>query len=115
MRLNEQVTRNLRRFPSDFMFLTSFQEFKDLISQNAISTSLHGGRRKPLALVHGRNHRRLIAPLVARGYSRIQRYLSSVADLIEYSVRGHRRIAGKASIYERGVDSSLQADQTRLD
>ena len=47
MRLNEQVTRNLRRFPSDFMFSLSFQEFKDLISQNAISSSLHGGRRKP--------------------------------------------------------------------
>jgi hypothetical protein len=48
MRLNEQVTRNLRRFPSDFMFSLSSQEFKDLISQNAISTSLHGGRRNPL-------------------------------------------------------------------
>jgi hypothetical protein len=47
MRLNEQVTRNLRRFPSDFMFSLSFQESRDLISQNAISTSLHGGRRKP--------------------------------------------------------------------
>ena len=47
MRLNEQVTRNLRRFPSDFMFSLSFQEFKDLISQNAISSSRHGGRRKP--------------------------------------------------------------------
>ena len=47
MRLNEQVTRNLRRIPSDFMFSLSFQEFKNLISQNAISSSLHGGRRKP--------------------------------------------------------------------
>ena len=47
MRLNEQVTRNLRRFPSDFMFSLSFHEFTNLISQNAISSSLHGGRRKP--------------------------------------------------------------------
>lgn len=46
-RLNEQVTRNLRRFPSDFMFSLSFQEFKDLLSQNAISSLPHGGRRKP--------------------------------------------------------------------
>ena len=46
-RLNEQVTRNLRRFPNDFMFQLSFQELKDLISQNAISSSPHGGRRKP--------------------------------------------------------------------
>ena len=47
MRLNEQVTRNMRRFPNDFMFQLSFQEFTDLISQIAISSSRHGGRRKP--------------------------------------------------------------------
>ena len=46
-RLNEQVTRNLRRFPDDFMFQLSLQELKNLMSQNAISSSHHGGRRKP--------------------------------------------------------------------
>ena len=46
-RLNEQVTRNLRRFPADFMFQLSLQELTNLISQNAISSSRHGGRRKP--------------------------------------------------------------------
>lgn len=46
-RLNEQVTRNLRRFPNDFMFQLSLQELKNLMSQNAISSSHHGGRRKP--------------------------------------------------------------------
>ena len=46
-RLNEQVTRNLRRFPNDFMFQVSLQELKNLMSQNAISSSQHGGRRKP--------------------------------------------------------------------
>jgi hypothetical protein len=29
------------------MFSLSFQEFKNLISQNAISSTRHGGRRKP--------------------------------------------------------------------
>lgn len=46
-RLNEQVSRNLRRFPSDFMFQVSLQDLANLISQNATSSSLHGGRRKP--------------------------------------------------------------------
>ena len=45
-RLNEQVTRNLRRFPNDFMFQLSLHELRHLISQNAISRSHHGGRRK---------------------------------------------------------------------
>ena len=46
-RLNEQVTRNLRRFPGDFMFQLSIQEAMNLISQNATSSFRHGGRRKP--------------------------------------------------------------------
>ena len=49
-RLNEQVTRNLRRFPTDFMFQMSLQELKNLMSQNATSSPQHGGRRKPLRL-----------------------------------------------------------------
>lgn len=43
-RLNEQVKRNMDRFPEDFMFGLSEQEFADLKSQNA--TSSWGGRRK---------------------------------------------------------------------
>jgi hypothetical protein len=46
-RLNEQVTRNLRRFPGDFMFNLSFQDLTNLMSQIATSSSRHGGRRKP--------------------------------------------------------------------
>lgn len=42
-RLNEQVKRNLDRFPDDFMFQLTEKEFQNLISQNAISS--WGGRR----------------------------------------------------------------------
>ena len=52
-RLNEQVKRNIGRFPVDFMFQLTEEEFKNLISQNA--TSSWGGRRKlPFAFTeHG--------------------------------------------------------------
>jgi hypothetical protein len=43
-RLNEQVKRNRKRFPKDFMFTLSQKEFENLKSQNA--TSRWGGRRK---------------------------------------------------------------------
>ncbi len=43
-RLNEQVKRNSKRFPEDFMFQLSDQEFQNLKSQFAISS--WGGRRK---------------------------------------------------------------------
>ncbi len=47
-RLNEQVKRNLSRFPKDFMFTLNGKEFANLMSQNA--TSSWGGRRKmPMA------------------------------------------------------------------
>ena len=46
-RLNEQVKRNLVRFPKDFAFQLTKAEHHLLISQNAISKSTgRGGRRK---------------------------------------------------------------------
>lgn len=45
--LNQAVKRNLDRFPIDFMFQLSKEEFENiLISQFVISSSEHGGRRK---------------------------------------------------------------------
>lgn len=45
-RLNEQVKRNLRRFPPDFMFPLTRQERENLMSQIATSSLKWGGRRK---------------------------------------------------------------------
>lgn len=42
-RLNEQVKRNVNRFPKDFMFTLTRKEYENLKSQNA--TSSWGGRR----------------------------------------------------------------------
>lgn len=44
--LVQQVRRNIQRFPADFMFQLSTQEFNDLKSQSVISSGQHGGRRK---------------------------------------------------------------------
>jgi phage regulator Rha-like protein len=46
-RLNEQVRRNLGRFPSDFMFQLTPEELAVLRSQSATSKSGRGGRRYP--------------------------------------------------------------------
>jgi hypothetical protein len=43
--LNQAVTRNIERFPPDFAFLLSMNEFENLKSQ--FVTSSWGGRRKP--------------------------------------------------------------------
>jgi phage regulator Rha-like protein len=44
-RLNEQVKRNIERFPEDFMFQLTEQEFESLRSQIATSNKQRGGRR----------------------------------------------------------------------
>lgn len=44
-RLNEQVKRNLKRFPPDFLFQITREEVANLKSQFATSSSGHGGRR----------------------------------------------------------------------
>ena len=50
-RLNEQVRRNRERFPRDFIFKLTAEEFANLKSHTA--TSSWGGRRKlPLAMQH---------------------------------------------------------------
>ena len=54
-RLNEQVRRNIEKFPDDFMFQLTKEEFENLKSQIATSSSGWGGRRKlPLVFTeHG--------------------------------------------------------------
>jgi len=44
-RLNEQITRNVARFPSDFLFELRRVERDSLRSQNATSKNGRGGRR----------------------------------------------------------------------
>jgi hypothetical protein len=45
-RLNQQIRRNLERFPGDFMFQLSTAEYAALMLQNATSKTGRGGRRK---------------------------------------------------------------------
>ena len=48
-RLNEAVKRNRDRFPDDFMFQLTGDEFDSLISQIAISKGRGGSRHRPYA------------------------------------------------------------------
>jgi hypothetical protein len=49
-RLNQQVNRNLERFPADFIFTLTNQEVANLMLQfatSSFSARVHGGTRKP--------------------------------------------------------------------
>jgi hypothetical protein len=47
IRLREQVKRNLKRFPDDFMFQLDEQEIEIMVSQNAIPSRKHLGGYQP--------------------------------------------------------------------
>ena len=54
IRLREQVKRNIRRFPPDFMFQLNTKETDVMVSQNAIPSKKHLGGYLPYAFTeHG--------------------------------------------------------------
>jgi hypothetical protein len=93
-RLNEQVQRNRDRFPSDFAFKLTQQEFTNLKSQIATSSLTHGGRRKlPWAFSeHGvamlssvlRSPTAVKVNIeIVRTFVRIRRLLATPGELVE--------------------------------
>jgi ORF6N domain len=91
-RLNQQINRNIERFPVDFMFRLTVEEYKTLMLQNATSNKGRGGRRKlPRAFTeHGvimaanvlNNTRAIQASVeVVRAFVRLRQILASNAEL----------------------------------
>lgn len=110
-RLNQQVKRNLDRFPRDFAFRLNHQEFTSLRSQFVTSKEGRGGRRYlPLVFTeHGAimaatvlNSKRAIAMsvFVVRAFVRLREILA-----------GNQELADKIAELERRVDSHDEAIQ----
>ena len=105
-RLNEQVKRNARRFPADFMFQLTQQEYADLRSHIATSKpAAHGGRRHlPYVFTeHGAimaasvlNSPRAVqvSLVVVRAFVRLRQMLQSNADLAKklHALEGVRSV-----------------------
>lgn len=118
-RLNEQVRRNPDRFPSDFMFQLTEDEWNRLRSQFVIS-STHGGRRKlPLAFTEQGvamlssvlNSERAIAVNVEimRAFVRYRRFIASNAELAAKIRDLERRFEGKLSEQDHHVRMLFEA------
>ncbi len=102
-RLNEQVKRNIDRFPEDFMFQLTKEEFENLKSQ--IATSSWGGRRKlPYAFTeHGvlmlssvLNSERSIKVniQIMRIYTRIRHMLLTHKDILLKLEKMEQKLSG---------------------
>ena len=104
-RLNQQVNRNLDRFPGDFMFRLTDEEFKDLMLQNATSKTGRGGRRKlPYAFTE---HGALMAANVLNSQPAVQASVQVVRAFIQLrqmlasSVDFARKLEKLESKYDR--------------
>ena len=105
-RLNEQVTRNLDRFPDDFMFQLSREETHSLRSQNAILKG-RGQHRKHLPRAfteHGilmlssvlRSERAVQVNIaIMRAFIRLRR------TIVKGSLRSHSRVYNASNQVDR--------------
>ena len=108
-RLNEQVKRNLARFPDDFAFQLSQEEFEILISQNAISSSGHGGRRKlPWAFTE---HGILMLSSVLRSERAVQVNIAIMRAFVKMRevMLSHKELARRLDEMELKYDSQFKA------
>lgn len=104
-RLNEQVRRNFDRFPEDFVFRLTREELTRLKSQNATSSSRHGGRRKlPFVFTE---HGAIMAATVLNSSRAVQMSVYVVRAFVQLrrSLAGHKELAQKLQVLERKVES----------
>ena len=103
--MNEQIKRNLKRFPPEFMFQLTKTEFKNLISQNAISS--WGGRRTlPYAFTE---HGVVMAATILNSDIAIKASIRVVKVFISitYLVAKHHQLAEKIRKLERSLKGRL--------
>jgi hypothetical protein len=108
MRLNEQFKRNRKRFPDDFAFVLTREEFTNLISQDAISRS-HGGRRTlPIAFTE---HGAIMLASVLNSEIAVQASIRVVRAFVTLRemVAANAQLASKLAELERRLDSHDEA------
>lgn len=106
-RLNEQVRRNRDRFPADFIFELTDEEFANLKSQFA--TSSWGGRRKrPIAFTE---HGAIMAATVLNSPRAVEMTIYVVRAFVQLRdlLASNRQLSEKFAELERKVSSHDQA------
>ncbi len=98
-RLNEQIKRNIARFPEDFMFQLTQKEFDNLKSQ--IATSSWGGRRKlPYAFTE-QGVAMLSGVLHSERAIKVNIHIMRVFSWMREMLVAHKEILEKLEILER--------------
>ena len=109
-RLNEQVSRNSERFPEDFMFQLTAEEYESLRSQFATLKSGRGQHRKymPYAFTE---HGALMLGNVLKSERAVEVSLMVVRAFVRLRelVSGHKELSQKLNLLERKVGAHDRA------
>ncbi len=123
-RINEQVKRNIDRFPKDFMFQLTKDEFENLKSQ--VATSSWGGRRKiPFAFTeHGvlmlssvlKSNRAIQVNIqIMRIYTKVRQMLSSHKEILLRLEKMEHKLIGHDEKILLIFDYLKQLEKTKLE
>jgi hypothetical protein len=118
--LTRAVRRNVDRFPSDFMFRLTTEEFADLRSQFGTSSDGHGGRRHPpyvfteqgVAMLSGvlRSKRAVAVNIeIMRAFVEIRQAAASYKELERRIGELERTAAGKFGEHEKHLTALFKA------
>src|SRR5438132_13327677 len=113
-RFNEAIKRNRHRFPTDFMFQLTREEFDSLTSQNAISKRGRGGRRtRPYAFTE---HGALQAANVLRSPRAVQMSVFVIRAFVKMreTLLGTRELAQKLAVLEKKLTSRLDVHEAAI-
>jgi len=106
-RLNQQVKRNLERFPSDFMFQLTRKEYDSLMLQIATSKGRGGRRKLPNAFTE---HGAIMAANVLNSKGAVQASVQVVRAFIRLRqmLASNAELARKLSEIERKYDAQFK-------
>src|SRR5438034_5325920 len=113
-RFNEAIKRNRHRFPPDFMFQLTREEFDSLKSQVAMSKAGRGGRRTvPYAFTE---HGALQAANVLRSQRAVQMSVFVIRAFVKMreALRGTPELARKLAALEKKLTARLDVHEAAI-
>jgi len=113
-RLNQQVRRNLKKFPKDFVFQLSRSDFGHLMLQFATSKKGRGGRRKlPWAFTE---HGAIMAATVLNSERAVAMSVYVVRAFVKFRkiLAGNKTLAKKLEELERKLSKRLDVHEESI-
>lgn len=124
-RLNEQVKRNIKRFPEDFMFQLTHKEYQSLRSQNAILKKGRGEHSKYLPYVFTEQGVAMLSSVlnsskaikvniqIMRTFVRLRQMMASNAELARKIGELEKKYDGQFQIVFEAIRQLMQVPEPK--